>query len=100
MKITPNGRFLYGTNRGHDSIAIYRLGDDGQLTLLKNEPSLGEAPQNLAIAGGELLLCTNMPAITSPCFGSIRQPVACPRGPADFPAQSLLHHDSAESLAH
>jgi 6-phosphogluconolactonase len=61
VKITPNGRFLYGTNRGHDSIAIYRIGDDGQLTLLKNEPSLGEAPQNLAITpGGELLLCANM----------------------------------------
>ncbi|MHB8972276.1 MAG: lactonase family protein [Pirellulaceae bacterium] len=61
VKITPDGRFLYGTNRGHDSIAMYRIGDDGQLTLLKNEPSLGEAPQNLAITpGGELLLCANM----------------------------------------
>jgi 6-phosphogluconolactonase len=61
VKITPNGRFLYGTNRGHDSIAIYRIGDDGQLTLLKNEPSLGKEPQNLAITpGGELLLCANM----------------------------------------
>ena len=27
VKITPNGRFLYGTNRGHDSIAIYRVGE-------------------------------------------------------------------------
>ena len=62
VKITPNGRFLYGTNRGHDSIAAYRLGDDGQLTLLKIEPSLGKGPQNLAVTpGGELLLCANMP---------------------------------------
>jgi len=28
VKITPNGKFLYGTNRGHDSIACYRIGDD------------------------------------------------------------------------
>jgi 6-phosphogluconolactonase len=62
LKITPNGRFLYGTNRGHDSIAAYRLGEDGKLTLIGIEPSLGKGPQNLAISpGGELLLCANMP---------------------------------------
>ncbi len=62
LKITPNGRYLYGTNRGHDSLAAYSIGDDGRLTLLGIEPSLGQGPQNLAItAGGELLLCANMP---------------------------------------
>lgn len=62
LKVTPNGRFLYGTNRGHDSIAAYRIGDDGQLTLIGIVPSLGKGPQNLAVApGGELLLCANMP---------------------------------------
>lgn len=62
LKITPNGRFLYGTNRGHDSIAAYRIGDDGRLSLLAIVPSLGKGPQNLLIAGrGTLLLCANMP---------------------------------------
>ncbi|MBI3865792.1 MAG: lactonase family protein [Planctomycetia bacterium] len=62
LKITPNGRFLYGTNRGHDSIAAYRIADDGRLMLIAIEPSLGKGPQNLGIApGGELLLCANMP---------------------------------------
>jgi 6-phosphogluconolactonase len=62
LKITPNGRFLYGTNRGHDSIAAYRLGEDGGLTLLGIQPSLGKGPQNLAITtDGKLLLCANMP---------------------------------------
>jgi 6-phosphogluconolactonase len=62
LKITPNGKFLYGTNRGHDSLAAYRIGDDGTLTLIAIEPSLGKGPQNLAILpGGELLLCANMP---------------------------------------
>lgn len=61
LKITPDGRFLYGTNRGHDSIAAYRIGTDGRLTLIGIEPSLGKGPQNLAITpGGELLLCANM----------------------------------------
>ncbi len=62
VKITPNGRYLYGTNRGHDSIAAYRIADDGRLSLVGIEPSLGKGPQNLAITpGGELLLCANMP---------------------------------------
>jgi len=62
VKITPNGQFLYGTNRGHDSIAVFEIGDDGRLTLIGTEPSLGQGPQNLAITpGGELLLCANMP---------------------------------------
>lgn len=62
VKIAPNGRFLYGTNRGHDSIAAFRIGDDGRLVLMGIEPSLGKGPQNLAIMpGGELLLCANMP---------------------------------------
>jgi 6-phosphogluconolactonase len=62
VKITPNGQFLYGTNRGHDSIAAYRIAGDGLLTLIAIEPSLGKGPQNLAVVpGGELLLCANMP---------------------------------------
>ncbi|MCE9560670.1 MAG: lactonase family protein [Planctomycetes bacterium] len=62
LKITPDGRFLYGTNRGHDSIAAYSIGDDGKLTLVAIEPSLGKGPQNLAITpGGEWLICANMP---------------------------------------
>jgi len=62
VKITPDGRFLFATNRGHDSVAAYRIGEDGGLTLAEIEPSLGKGPQNLAIApGGKLLLCANMP---------------------------------------
>ncbi len=62
LKITPDGRFLYGTNRGHDSLAAYRIAQDGSLTLIGIEPSLGKGPQNLAITpNGQLLLCANMP---------------------------------------
>ncbi|MBM3457824.1 MAG: lactonase family protein [Armatimonadetes bacterium] len=62
LKITPNGRFLYGTNRGHDSLAAYRIADDGSLALIEIEPSLGKGPQNLLITpDGNWLLCANMP---------------------------------------
>ena len=61
LKITPDGQFLYGTNRGHDSIATYRLDDKGAMTLLRIETSLGSSPQNLAITrDGKYLICANM----------------------------------------
>ena len=60
LKITPDGRYLYGTNRGHDSIACYRIAEDGTLSLIAIESSLGKEPQNLAITDdGSWLLCAN-----------------------------------------
>jgi 6-phosphogluconolactonase len=32
VRVTPDGRYLYGMNRGHDSIAAYKVGEDGRLT--------------------------------------------------------------------
>lgn len=62
LKMTPDGRFLYGTNRGHDSIAIFKIADDGQLSIVRIEPSLGQGPQNLLITpDGRWLMCANMP---------------------------------------
>jgi len=62
LKITPDGKFLYGTNRGHDSIAIFRISDDGLLELVDIESSLGKGPQNLLVTpDGRWLLCANMP---------------------------------------
>ena len=62
LKITPDGKFLYGTNRGHDSLASYQIGTDGTLTLLAIQPSGGKGPQNLLIPpDGRWLLCANMP---------------------------------------
>lgn len=62
LRLTPNGRFLYATNRGHDSIAIFRVATDGLLQTVDIVPSRGKGPQNLAITpDGGLLLCANMP---------------------------------------
>jgi 6-phosphogluconolactonase len=62
VKVTPDGRYLYGTNRGHDSIAAYKVGADGRLSLIAIESSRGKGPQNLAITpDGAWLLCANMP---------------------------------------
>jgi 6-phosphogluconolactonase len=69
VKIRPDGRFLYGTNRGHDSIAVFRIGADGRLGLVEIVPSRGAGPQNLAITpDGTMLLCANMPGDTLAAF--------------------------------
>ena len=48
--IHPSGRFLYGSNRGHDSIAIFAVEEaTRQLTCAGYEPTQGHYPWNLAI---------------------------------------------------
>lgn len=62
VKVTPDGRFVYGTNRGHDSIAAFRIEAQGKLEPIEITASLGRGPQNLAITqDGRWLLCANMP---------------------------------------
>lgn len=69
LRATPDGRFLYGTNRGHDSIAIFRIAADGLLEVVDIVPSLGGGPHNLAITpDGSLLLCANMPGSNLAAF--------------------------------
>ena len=42
IKITPSGRFVYTSNRGHDSLAIYAVNQEtGQLTLVGHEIDAG-----------------------------------------------------------
>ena len=61
VKATSDGRYLYATNRGHDSLAMYSIQANGDLRLLGIQPSGGKNPQNLAITpDNRLLLCANM----------------------------------------
>ena len=51
VQIAPSGRFLYGSNRGHDSIAIYSVDQDsGQLSLVGHESTRGKIPRNFEIS--------------------------------------------------
>ena len=38
----PSGKWLLGSNRGHDSIVIYSVADDGTLTHVDNELTGGK----------------------------------------------------------
>jgi 6-phosphogluconolactonase len=55
-----SGRFLYGSNRGHNSIVIYRLGDDGRMMLIGHEGRQINRPRNFTIdPTGTLMLVAN-----------------------------------------
>jgi 6-phosphogluconolactonase len=50
IAVHPNGRFLYGSNRGHDTIARYSLDPaKGTMTYIENVPTLGKTPRCFAI---------------------------------------------------
>ena len=59
--LTPDGRFLYGSNRGHNSIAMFTVdAESGALTPNGIQPSGGPVPQNLTMsADGRLLFVAN-----------------------------------------
>lgn len=61
LHISPDGRLLYGSNRGHDSIIIYRIdGGTGLLAYAGCVPCGGRTPRNFAIdPTGRYLLCAN-----------------------------------------
>ena len=59
--IHPNGKFVYGSNRGHDSIAVFRMDPaTGKLTLVEHVSTLGKTPRNFAIdPTGKYLFAAN-----------------------------------------
>ncbi len=61
LHVAPSGHFLYGSNRGHDSIAIFAIGrDTGTLKPLGHESTRGKTPRNFGLTpDGRYLLAAN-----------------------------------------
>jgi len=59
--VHPNGNFVYGSNRGHDSIVVYSIdGATGRLTLVGHDESGGETPRHFSIEdSGAVMLVAN-----------------------------------------
>jgi 6-phosphogluconolactonase len=45
----PTAKWLYVSNRGHDSITVYAVGADGKLTWIENVPALVKVPRGFGI---------------------------------------------------
>jgi 6-phosphogluconolactonase len=61
IHVHPSGKFVYGSNRGHDSIVIYAIDQaTGKLTLAGHESTQGKVPRNFTIdPTGNFLLAAN-----------------------------------------
>jgi 6-phosphogluconolactonase len=61
IAILPNGKFLYTSHRGHDSIVVYAIDPtNGTLTQVADVPTGGKEPRNFAIdPSGHYLLAEN-----------------------------------------
>lgn len=61
IKMHPDGKFLYSSNRGHDSIAVFAIDPaTGMPRFLESVPTGGKKPRNFEIApGGSYLLAAN-----------------------------------------
>ena len=61
VQVSPSGKFLYGSNRGHDSIVVFRIDQhNGRLTPLQHQSCGGEHPRHFAIdPTGHFMLVAN-----------------------------------------
>ena len=60
IAVHPTGNFVYGSNRGHDSIAVFSVGANGALTLVEYESTRGRTPRNFSIdPTGRWLIAAN-----------------------------------------
>ncbi|MEZ5413393.1 MAG: lactonase family protein [Opitutaceae bacterium] len=70
VRVHPNGKFVYGSNRGHDSIAIFGFdAASGKLTALGHTPTGGKSPRNFSLSpDGRWLLAANQNSDTLRSF--------------------------------
>jgi len=59
--VHPSGNFVYGSNRGHDSIAVFHVNKKtGKLTLVEHALTQGKTPRNFVIdPSGRWLIAAN-----------------------------------------
>lgn len=61
VQVHPSGKFLYCSNRGHDSLAIYTIDEKtGQLTAAGHQKTGGKTPRNFCIdPTGQFIVACN-----------------------------------------
>lgn len=60
VHVHPNGKFVYASNRGHNSIVCFAIGTEGQLSVVGHTSTGGEFPRNFALTpDGKHLLVAN-----------------------------------------
>ena len=70
MYVHPNGKFLYGSNRGHNTIVVYGIDQKtGKLSYVENESTGGSTPRSFGVVPtGDYLLALNQASNTIVVF--------------------------------
>ncbi len=92
IEVHSNGRFVYGSNRGHNSIVVYRRDPQtGELTFLQHAPCGGKIPRHFKIdPTGKWLLCAHQDSNTisvlplDPATGLLGEPGNTVSAPASI----------------
>lgn len=68
--VHPNGKFVYVSNRTHDTIAVFTCDPDtGKLTLIQNAPAEGKIPRNFRIdPSGKWMIVAHQDSNTAAVF--------------------------------
>ena len=56
LHISPDGQFLYASNRGHDSIVTYKVSESGMPEIVALTSTEGEGPRNFALLYDEKMI--------------------------------------------
>jgi len=61
VQVHPSGKFLYGSNRGHNTIAVFAIDpESGKLKAVQHQSTLGKTPRNFGIdPTGQFLIAAN-----------------------------------------
>lgn len=60
IRLHPNGKFLYASNRGHNSIVVYEINNNGQLALVEHETTGINFPRDFIISSdGKFMVVGN-----------------------------------------
>jgi len=63
IRVSADGRFVYGVNRLNDTICVFRINEDGTLRQVSHASTLGDYPRIIAIdPSGRFLVCGNQRA--------------------------------------
>lgn len=66
VRVHPNGRFVYASNRGHDSVAVFSVDQSlGKLSLVEIVPCGGKSPRDITLSpDGKWLVAANQDSNT------------------------------------
>jgi 6-phosphogluconolactonase len=61
VQVHPSGNFLYGSNRGHNTIAVFSIDQEtGKLKVVQHQSTLGKTPRNFGLdPTGKFLVAAN-----------------------------------------